>query len=149
MDEKRVEHVEQVRARRAQLTESIAAVEDALGHPLAAEHWRERVLAAMVELAHDFRGHRHITDGTEGWYAGLVAAAPQVANAIDRLKDEHLEFSAAITSILERLDDPGPLTEPATLREDITDLLGRLIRHRQVGADLVYAAYQVDIGGSG
>jgi hypothetical protein len=28
-----------------------------------------------------------------------------------------------------------------------TALLGRLLRHRQRGSDLVYEAYQIDIGG--
>jgi hypothetical protein len=33
----------------------------------------------------------------------------------------------------------------AKVREDVTGLLGALVRHRQTGADLVYEAYQVDI----
>ena len=30
-----------------------------------------------------------------------------------------------------------------------TELVGRVVRHRQRGADLIYEAYEVDIGGSG
>ena len=34
-------------------------------------------------------------------------------------------------------------------REAATELVGRIVRHRQRGADLIYEAYEVDIGGSG
>jgi hypothetical protein len=32
-------------------------------------------------------------------------------------------------------------------RDDVQRLLGEIVRHRQHGADLVYEAYHVDIGG--
>jgi hypothetical protein len=35
------------------------------------------------------------------------------------------------------------------VREQVTSVLSDLIRHRQRGADLVYRAYAVDIGGGG
>jgi len=34
-------------------------------------------------------------------------------------------------------------------RDRLLALLGSLVRHRQRGADLVYEAYAVDIGGTG
>ena len=34
-------------------------------------------------------------------------------------------------------------------REELTTLMGRLRRHRQAGSDLIYEAYDVDLGGSG
>jgi hypothetical protein len=35
----------------------------------------------------------------------------------------------------------------AEARNDLQRLLGRLSRHRQLGADLVWEAYNLDIGG--
>jgi hypothetical protein len=35
----------------------------------------------------------------------------------------------------------------ADLRERANRLLGHLIRHRQQGADLIYEAFETDIGG--
>jgi hypothetical protein len=42
-----------------------------------------------------------------------------------------------------------PVTAPdaEAVRKQGTNLLGRLVRHRQRGADLIYEAYQTDIGG--
>ena len=37
----------------------------------------------------------------------------------------------------------------AARREAATELVGRIVRHRQRGADLIYEAYEVDIGGQG
>jgi hypothetical protein len=39
---------------------------------------------------------------------------------------------------------PWPLDDA---RDDLQRLIGKVIRHRQKGADLVWEAYNVDIGG--
>lgn len=142
-------HVEQVRAHRAQMAEAVFAVQDALGHPLHVPRWRERVLAAMAELAHDFRQHRALTEGVNGWYAGILGTAPHLAGSVERLTAEHVEVSACVASMLGVLESDAPIPDPAAVREELTTLMGRLVRHRQLGSDLIYAAYEWDIGGSG
>ncbi len=142
-------HVEQVRAHRAQMAEAVFAVQDALGHPLHVPRWRERVLAAMAELAHDFRQHRALTEGVNGWYAGILGTAPHLAGSVERLTAEHVEVSACVASMLGVLESDAPIPDPAAVREELTTLMGRLVRHRQQGSDLIYAAYEWDIGGSG
>lgn len=142
-------YAERVRAHRAQMVEAVAGVEDALAHPIAVPRWRERVLASVAELANDFRQHRDLTEGDAGWYAAILADAPQLASQIDRLTSEHLEISAAVAQMLAHLEAEGPLVDAAGTREDLTTLVGQLIRHRQQGSDLTYAAYAWDLGGSG
>ncbi len=44
----------------------------------------------------------------------------------------------------ERSDD-----ENAAIREQALQLLTAIVRHRQLGADLLYEAYDVDVGGVG
>lgn len=149
MDTELKTHVEQVRAHRAEMAEAVAAVDDALGHPLLVPHWRGRVLAAMAELAHDFRHHRALTEGDRGWYADILHSAPHLTGSVERLTAEHLEISTTVATILERLEGSMPIADLPGLREEVTQLMGRLVRHRQAGSDLVYAAYEWDIGGSG
>ena len=142
-------HLDEVRAHRAEMVEAVAAVDAAIERPVAVDLWRERVLTAMAELAHDFRAHRHLTEGEQGWYAGVVDTAPHLQSAVDRLKDEHCEVSARVTELLGRLEAPGPpVGELPALREELTSLMGRLVRHRHADADLLHAAYAWDIGGS-
>jgi hypothetical protein len=143
-------HLEEVRAHRAEMVGAVAAVDAALERPIAVDLWRERVLAAMAELAHDFRGHRHLTEGESGWYTGVVDTAPHLQGAVDRLKEEHEQVSAHVADLLRRLEAPGPpVAELPDLREEVTALMGRLVRHRHADADLLHAAYAWDIGGSG
>jgi len=42
---------------------------------------------------------------------------------------------------------PAEAIDP--VRDDLQRLLGRIVRHRQHGADLVWEAYAVDIGSAG
>lgn len=142
-------HLDEVRAHRAEMVEAVAAVDAALERPIAVDLWRERVLAALAELAHDFRVHRHLTEGEHGWYAQVAHSAPRMQGAVDRLKDEHEQVSAHLADLLQRLEAPGPAVDALPdLREEMTALMGRLVRHRHADADLLHAAYAWDIGGS-
>ena len=58
MDESFTAYLEQVQRQRAELGESMAALEAALTLPAGAGPvWRRRVRAALTELAHDLRDH--------------------------------------------------------------------------------------------
>lgn len=149
MDEEMRDYLQTVRAHRAELADSVAAVLDALAGPLAVASWRERVHAAIVELAHDWRDHRALTEGDHGLYADVRESAPHLCGAADRLLAEHVEVSGQVRSVIERLEVVGPIADVEAFREEVTALMGRLVRHRQRGSDLVYAAYSWDLGVSG
>src|SRR5207302_5978296 len=97
---------------------------------------------------------RHIveTEAPGAFLDELVAEAPRLATPTSRLRREHSEILATITRNEKRL-----LTPPADehdydrwvdeIRADLTALPVALAKHRQAGADLVYQAYDVDIGG--
>ena len=57
---------------------------------------------------------------------------------------------AEIDEILGKLDalDTQDIWPPEVARDDINKVLGRIVRHRQRGADLVLEAYNLDIGGT-
>ena len=138
-----------VRAHRAELRESIGALEQALAGPTPGRvaAWAERVHVALVELSADLREHVALTAGPQGLHHEVLATAPRLAGAVRRLVDDH----AAITDLVERmmggvsvpLDDDGV----AAARGLGVRLLGRLVQHRQAGAVMIYEAYQTDIGG--
>ena len=54
-----------------------------------------------------------------------------------------------IAGYLAVLEHGGTIADLPAFREEVTTLMGQLVRHRQAGADLVYEAYEVDLGGSG
>ena len=54
-----------------------------------------------------------------------------------------------ITALLDKLAGSGEQDPPPVdaIRTAVLELLGEIARHRQRGADLIFEAYDVDIGG--
>jgi hypothetical protein len=143
-------HLDRVRRHRSELRESVAAVDLALEAPIArGGMWRERVRAALAELAHDFDDHVALTESPGGIYDRARHSAPRLSGRVERLLGEHRDLREAIHGYLAVLEHGGTLADLPVFREELTVLMGRLVRHRQKGGDLVYEAYDVDLGGQG
>ena len=138
-----------VRARRAELRESMNALEQALAGagPGRIEPWAERVHVALVELSGDLRAHVHLSEGPGGLYEEVLASAPRLAGRVRRLIHEHGEMTWLVEDLIARASGPMDEEGLVAVRSRGTTLLGRLVRHRQAGADLLYEAYQTDVGG--
>ena len=138
-----------LRRRRAELRESMSALEDALAAPATARHerWLQRTHVALVELSGDFREHIDITEGPNGLYRDLLETAPRLSSAVASLTGEHALIRADVDDLLARLTAPNAIEDVDGVRDLGTALLGRLVRHRQRGSDLVFDAYDFDIGG--
>ena len=141
------ELLEELRRHRAELRESMSALEDALASPAVSDgsRWTQRVEAALAEVAGDFRAHVDITEGPSGLHVELLEASPRLAGAVADLTRDHLLIGGRIDDLLARVAGPDGTADD--VRTAATALLGRLVRHRQRGADLVFEAYEFDIGG--
>lgn len=140
---------EALRQRRAELRESMDALERALAAPPSKDpaRWVERVHVALVELSADFRQHIAITEGPDGLYRDLLDHAPRLSEPVARLMREHTKVKEIIATLEGRLNSAPTEADLDSIRELATGLLGTLVRHRQRGSDLVYQAYDVDVGG--
>lgn len=143
--------LESLRLHRAELLESIRTLEQALAAPAAGRTrpWAERVNVALVELTADFREHIGLTEGPDGLYHDVLATSPRLTNAVNGLTAEHAQIEEMTARLLDRLAEASSATHVDVdgVRDDATMLLSRLSRHRQRGADLVYEAFELDIGG--
>ncbi len=139
------ESFQAARQHRERLLESIHAFERALAAPAADPRWRGVTAQRLGELQRAFDEHMTVTEGRDGLYAALLAAAPRLTQAVSVLAREHALIKRVLEVLAERLADPGTTTHQ--VRSWASDLLRELSRHRQRGADLVYEAYAVDIGG--
>jgi hypothetical protein len=139
--------LEALRRQRAELRESMSALELALAGPATREpaRWAERVNVALVELSADLREHLELTEGQHGLYVEVLASAPRLSAAVDRLTGEHSTISDLVEDLLVR--SATPEADVDTVRRLGTTLLGMLVRHRQRGSDLLYEAYEFDVGG--
>jgi hypothetical protein len=142
--------LKEIRRRRSELRDSMGALELALAAPAPAgrtEHWVGRVRAALHELSGDFRQHVAVTEGKNGLYQDLLRTAPRLSGPVARLTEDHAVINERLEVVLTLVESPAASEDVAQVRDLGTALLGRIVRHRQQGADLVYEAYEVDVGG--
>lgn len=143
------EAVDAVRIRRAELRETLDVLERALAAPASARAvvWGEAVHAAVGRLAGEFALHIDVTEGPAGLHQTILLGDLRLANQVDALAAEHEAIASDIAELAAASETPVAPADVARLRDRGTSLLGRIVRHRQRGADLVYEAYQTDIGG--
>jgi hypothetical protein len=143
--------LEETARRRADLHHALIEVERAISSPAVGREadWAKDVVLRLEELGRTIDEHIEVTERPEGLYDEITHRAPRLAGKIDRLRDEHpamRDGTIAVTAKLQTVGvgDAWPLDEA---RDDLQRLLGKIVRHRQLGADLVWEAYNLDIGG--
>lgn len=124
---------------------AVPALLRALDGPAGEPHWRARLLQRLGPVRQGFAEHVRLTEGPAGLYAALLHEAPRLDRGVRRLTGEH----ARIVTTLAALQGAAALPEVPTeeLRARVAELLQALRRHRQRGADLLWEAYQADLGG--
>jgi hypothetical protein len=143
----------EAKARRATLHDAIVHLELAISSPGAGRipAWTDRVVKEMTGVKDAFDQHILVTEKPGGLYEEIITRAPRLDGTVRRLKEEHPEIAAKLETTLQRLKDVSiggdewPLDRA---RDDLQRFIGTVIRHRQRGADLVWEAYNVDIGGT-
>jgi len=142
---------EEAARRRADLHHALVDVERAISSPAAGrlDTWIGDVVKQLSILLDSIDEHIEVTERPEGLYEEILRRAPRLSSQVDRLRSEHPALRAGTAELIERLHStpvgPGwPLDEA---RDDAQRLLGKIVKHRQRGADLVWEAYNLDIGG--
>jgi hypothetical protein len=145
------QQLDNVRGQRRSLRRALGEVEIALATPATGHEseWARGLADAIEHLSEVFDLHIEVTEGPGGLYEDVMEQAPRLANVVRRFRAEHATIRMAINNEKDRLDATlaGEPLELDHVRTRVTRLLGRMVRHRQQGAELVYEAYEVDIGG--
>ena len=145
--------IEGVRLRRAGLQAAMSSLERALAAPAPrrVDEWRFGVREALTALHEVWTRHIVETEAPGAFLDELVEEAPRLSTPAARLRREHNEILGVITRAEKWLDqvllDDDHDRWVDGLRADLTTMLCSLAHHRQRGADLIFAAYDVDIGG--
>jgi hypothetical protein len=131
-----------VRARRERLRAELVNLEQVLSAPTAdAEGWTTQVRGAATAMRETLRHHVEETEARDGMLAQVARDAPWLEGRLEQLRSEHGQL----------LEDAGALVarcgegDPQQIREQAMELLQQVSRHRQLGTDLLYDAYLVDI----
>ena len=127
------------------LYDSLISVRRAVGAPIASgARWRQRLHRELVQLSRAADDHVAETEAPGGLLSEIVGEAPRLWRETEGLRSEHVMLVGECARVLERVEG---LDSPLSLRRQVNLLLGRFERHRYRGADLVYEAFEVDIGG--
>jgi len=145
--------LDDVRLRRAGLKAAMSGLEISLAAPAPnrLDEWALGV-ADSLHVVHEV-WTRHIveTEAPGAFLDELIAESPRLATPAARLRREHNEILGVIARVEKALTEIPVDTDPDVwceqIRSELTATLCALARHRQRGADLIYEAYDVDVGG--
>jgi hypothetical protein len=138
--------------RRRTLHEALVGLEQAISSPAAGRipDWTRLVTKELIAVRDAWDQHVDTAEKPGGLYEEIVTISPRLAGTVERLRNEHPEVTEALARMVERVEqvEIGGVAWPLDdARDDLQRLIGRMVRHRQRGADLVWEAYNVDIGG--
>lgn len=144
------------RKRREQLHEALEEVEEALIRPGPGrmEEWTRALAESLGRLRDAFKDHVLLTERPGGLHDEIREQAVRLLPQVERLTGEHQALRDSIDGVLDRLaKSKGGVAKGeadwtlAGMRDEVEALLGSIQRHRQRGADVVWEAYNVDLGG--
>ncbi len=121
-----------------------------LASPIGRPSWLDRFRRDLRALRAALEAHVVEVEGPEGILAHILADEPWLTNRVEELSAEHPSLMEGVITLEAKLEEVGsdPTEDEADeLRDEALGLLGALARHRHRGADLVYDAFDVEIGG--
>jgi Ala-tRNA(Pro) deacylase len=133
------------RRSRERLYGSILAMSEAIAAPIGSgERWQRRLRRELEGVRRALADHIAQSEAPEGLLRQIEGQAPHLARFVEHLRSDHVDLEVACRDMLARMDD---CDSSPSLRRRALSLIGEFATHRHRGADLVYEAYGVDIGG--
>jgi hypothetical protein len=139
------------RVRRQSLRAVMGVLEAALASPAVGRtpEWTRGVDAALAQLDVCVTEHIAATEGPAGFHTEIVTAAPRLHHDVKVLVVDHRRIVELIEQLRLAANHARTDGQVRGIREHGTAVLALLAKHRQRGADLIYEAYQCDLGGDG
>lgn len=137
--------VQRAAQRRVQLYEAMAKLELDVARPAASAQWLVEVKDSLSELRQALAAHTREVEAPDGILAQILQSEPRFAATVADMKQDHQDLADALADVYTSFD----AGDFARTRRKVIVLLGRLTLHRQAGSDLIYDAYNLDIGAAG
>ena len=132
---------------RSQLGRAMQQVELAAAAPSAKESWLGDLQQSLQQLETEFTTHVDRVQAPDGLLEGIVDTAPRLQLVVEQTRKNHVAVSRSIAEALEMTRSEDANAKHDDIRDATMAVLVALARHRQKGADLIYDAYDIDIGG--
>ena len=145
------EELEGAKLRRRALHHAMIELEERVMAASSAPGWAERLDQSLRTLRDALEQHIIEVERPGGIIAKALEAAPWLESQAEPLRGEHVELVEALDGVADLAEgiDVEDRESMRAVRQGVLDLDRRLSWHRQRGADLVYDAYDYDIGGMG
>lgn len=128
------------------------AMDDAIIAPSAdPTYWAEGMRVALDELADILRRHQDASERPGGTLEEMAELQPRLTPRLDRSRAEHvplIERAEGLRDTAAQQREAGNV-DVDQLRRDAGRLQGDVRHHMAVGIDLMYEAYERDMGGEG
>ena len=134
---------------RTALAKAMQKVERVAARASSSADWNDALTASLKELEVALHGHINEVEGPSGLLDEIVDKAPRLQRDAEETIAHHGTLSNTVARLLDMITSAREFGTPpvSDVRAAIVELLNELTRHRQKGADLIYEAYAVDIGG--
>jgi hypothetical protein len=141
--------LEAVRQRRITLRASTQRLKQALAAAAVNPTGRScaDILRPALELQRCLGMHIEATEGSDGFHSEMLAAAPRLAHDVDVLVREHRQLANMMSDIVSRSGEECTVGNIDAIQRVGTQLFPAISRHMQHGSDLVYEAFESDLGG--
>jgi hypothetical protein len=129
--------------RREMLREAMDRLEMAISGPSAADGWFESVGECLLAVGDGLAMHIKVTEGPDGLLEEIMTRSPRLSTVAGEAEAEHAGLRRALDRAIEEAKRG---VDARAVRRKAMTLLARISDHRQRGADLVYEAFNVDLG---
>ena len=136
--------LDRARQDRAGLRSAMGEVEAMLAAPSPRREpaWRQELSTSLAALREALEWHIKATEGEDGLLQQIASSTPRLADRVKQASADHERLQAGIARAAADIEAGADV---AVLRNDVVGVLTDLVRHRQLGSDLVYDAYNVDL----
>ncbi len=128
--------------RRQDFYDAMRRLELSAALPTGRDDWCQQVDAALAGLQQELVRHISEIEAADGLFVDIIERTPRLTSQVEDLRAEHVELTEACQGALEAITAKAPVSE---IRRRVVGILGRLVVHRQDGAELLYESYNVDV----
>lgn len=139
------ENLGRTRERRLSLRSAAGRLERSLASPTneRAASWSNELALELDTLGEALDTHITVNEAPGGLFDDIVEQEPRLANRVEKARNDHQALREHFARARATL--PCGAEGVAAARDATVQLLTALVRHRHLGADLVYEAFHVDL----
>ncbi|WP_420639857.1 hypothetical protein [Candidatus Poriferisocius sp.] len=132
---------------RTELNKAGADLQALLSEGMPADNpddWVPRLEHSLAQLSRALTGF--CSDCDLGLYDDCIELAPRLVPQVNKIRAEQVQLQASVQQQIERLHSQEPTPG---LRRSVVDLVHRVDQLNHHAVDVVYSAYDTDLGGPG